>query len=540
MTAALLLPAMVLAPLLVAGLVLCAGGRTLPWRLVPAAPLVALAAAVLVPEGAGLPMAAVVLGTTMELDGTARLFLGVSALAWALAGAHGAAAAPRPADAAAVRRTVFFLVTQAGSLGALAAAEPAAFYVFFAVMTVAAYGMIAADAAPYGRWAGRLYLAVALFGELLALAAFMLTTVGRAPEVAALLLLFGLGSKLGLLPLHVAQAPAYAAMPAAAAAVFAGPVLNTAVHGLLRFLPPGGEALPALAGPMVVLGLATAAAGGLLAAAQRDPRALLGYSTVSQMGLLTVGLAVVAAGPADPAAARAAVALFALHHAAVKAALVLATDAARRGGLVVAAALALSLAALPPTGGGLAKAWLEEEALTLAAPWAAPVAVGLPLASALTVLYMARLLHLLARPAAAPAGPALPFLALSAVALAGPWLLALAWPAAAAAPAAMAAHLGALLWPAALGGVLAAAAWRLGWPLPPVPPGDAAVPLARLLHRAARLRLPGPPSSRPLLARAWGRVDAAIAATERHLLTRQGMGAAVFVLLATLMVLAHA
>ncbi|WP_029009342.1 proton-conducting transporter membrane subunit [Azospirillum halopraeferens] len=542
MVAALLLPAAVLAPLLVAALALTAAGRPSAVRLLPAAPLPALAAALLLPDGASVAMPVVVLGTTLEPDGLGRLFLGGSALVWAVAGLHWRLTGSDPADPAERRRVVFFLVTQAGSLGAPMVADAVAFYVFFAVMTIAAYGMIAAGSDPEGRGAGRLYLTVALFGELLTLAAFMIMAAGRSPELAALLLLFGLGSKLGVLPLHVAQAPAYAAMPPAAAAAFAAPVLNAAVYGLLRFLPPEGVALPGLAGPVVVLGLATAWIGGLLAITQRQPRALLGYSTVSQMGMLTVGLAVLAAAPGGRAGV-AALAFFAVHHALVKAALLLATGGVGRGrsGLAVAALLALSMAALPPTGGALAKAWLEDAAGMLPEPWLGLIHVGLPLTSALTVLYMTRFLLLLRGDGTVPAGRggAGAFLGLAAAALAGPWVLVALWSPAAAAPAALLAHLPALLWPVALGAVLAAVLWRTGWRVPAVPPGDVALPAARLVRAAARLRdLPDMPSPMPALQRLWGLASRRVMALERRLVAQHVLGLGFFSLLAVLMLLA--
>ncbi|HYH20974.1 MAG TPA: proton-conducting transporter membrane subunit [Azospirillum sp.] len=525
--ALLLLPVMVLAPVAVAALVLPARTRRAATALAPWTPLAALAAAVLVPDGATLRLPAVLLGTTLALDTMGRLFLGVSALVWLAAGAHRRPAGGWVAGAAEVRRTVFFLLSQAGSLGALATMEPVPFYLFFAVATVAAYGMIAAGATLAGRAAGRLYLAIALFGELLALAAFMLFAAGQAPGLAAVLLLFGLGNKLGLLPLHLALAPAYAAMPAAATAAFAGPVLNAAVYGLLRFLPLAGPALPDLTGLLVVLGLATAFTGGLLALLQDDPKALLGYSTVSQMGILTTGLA---AAPLAPA-----VILFALLHAVTKAALVLGTDAGRRGPVPLAVLVlpALSLAALPPAGGALAKAWLEEGASALPEPWAGVLHVGLPLTSTATALYMARFLWLVARKAPARGVPVAPFLALAATALAGPWIVAVAWRAAADAPAMMMAHAWTLVWPVVLGTVLAVAGWRAGVSLPRLPDVD---PDALRPSGSTAARFPPAIGRRPRRAGLWARV----VAVEARLRTQRMLGLVFFAMLALMAVLAHA
>lgn len=486
----LLLAATLLLPLGLAGAALAPRTRAAATALAPWAPLPGLVLAVWGSGAIAIP--ALVLGFHFTLDTTSRLFLGTTAVIWGLAALVGRQAGTLPDAAAQGRFLAFFLLTLAGNLGAVTATEAVTFYVFFGVLTVCAFGMIAADGRPDSRRAGRIYLSVALFGEILALAAFMLGTLGVAAGMIVALLVFGLGNKLGVLPLHVALPPAYAALRPAGGAVFAGPVVNAAAYGLIRFLPLGQDALPGLAGPVIVAGLVTAFGAGLLALSQAHPRALLGYSTASQMGILIVGLGVAAGLDGDWNQAMLPVTLFALHHAGVKSGLFLGSATGYGGGLLSGARvlLALSLVAVPLTGGALAKAWLEEEAAMLPAPWSAILHVALPLTSTVTVLYMARFLWLVELPGGLPARPSAPFLVLAAVALAAPWVAFLLLHPHPAELAFGPSHLWTAFWPVLTGAALVllavtAARWT-GVGLPRLPPGDLAQPVGRALAHLAQ------------------------------------------------------
>ena len=106
------------------------------------------------------------------------------------------------------------------------------------------------------------------------------------------------------MPLHVWMPLTYSAAPIPAAAVLSGAAVKAGVIGLIRFLPfetgvPGwGEVLAAV-------GLLSAFYGVAIGITQTNPKTVLAYSSVSQMGLLAavlgMGLAVGDAG--TPAAA---------------------------------------------------------------------------------------------------------------------------------------------------------------------------------------------------------------------------------------------
>ena len=542
----------------------------LAWRrrawLLPLAPLPGLACALLVPPDTGLLLPQVLLGAVLVLDATAAVFLGFCALLWACAGAYALAYLGSKPHA---RGFCFaWQLTLAGSLGVCLAADAASFYVCFAALSLAAYVLVVHDRTPGALRAGRIYLVLAVAGEVALLLGLVLAVQGAGslriadiraalPEAAArdaaiALLLAGLGLKAGLVPLHAWLPLAHGAAPAPASAVLSGAIVKAGILGLLRFLPVEA-ALPSWPTVLAVLGLVTAYAGVLLGVLQREPKPVLAYSTMSQMGLL---VAVLGAGlaSAQDAGTHAAVAFYALHHGLAKGALFLAAGLLalgwRRGPLLwVAALLGAAIAGAPLTGGALAKLATKGP---LGEGWVATVAG----ASAVgTMLLMLRFLWLVSRPgpdahgthAPVPATMPAAFLLLAAAALALPWWLLPRITGTAPAYAWSAAGLWGAAWPVALALVLAALAWRRGPRLPAVPVGDIAAWADDALRRP---RVPGwlqpaqatraAAAAQRLAGRAAGRVALGCEAVATRLAQWPMAAGALLLLLAVLAAALHA
>jgi formate hydrogenlyase subunit 3/multisubunit Na+/H+ antiporter MnhD subunit len=114
---------------------------------------------------------------------------------------------------------------------------------------------------------------------------------GMSTLLAALALL-GFGVKAGFVPLHVWLPEAHAAAPSHVSALMSGVLVNMGLYGVLRTLvllgtPPGWMG-PALMG----IGLAGAMFGIVLASYQRDVKRVLAYSTIENLGLITLALGV--------------------------------------------------------------------------------------------------------------------------------------------------------------------------------------------------------------------------------------------------------
>ena len=481
-------------------------------RALPFAPLPALLLALVMPSGT-VELPWLLEGAAWGLDGLRRGFLAFTALLWALAGFYARHAFEGRQGSH--HFALFWLFSLGGNLGLILAQDIASFYTFFSIMTLTSFGLVAHRRSPLARRAGRWYLSLAIAGEMTLLAGLIiaaapggLTRLADVPQAVAAseyrhwviaLLFFGFGVKSGVALLHLWLPLSYLAAPVPGSAALGGAMINAGLLGWLFTLPLGHTALPGWGALICALGLLSVFGAALIGVCQDKAKAVLAYSSISQMGLMVLPLGLALALPAAAPSAIAAIAFYAMHHGLAKAALFLSVGAAPHAGhwprpvfWLLAALPALSLCGLPLTSGAAAKETFKE-VLAADAPLALAPWFGLLLSAGAvaTTLLVARFLWCLrGNLGGEPRGRALP-LAWSLAALSSLllfWLLprppALPWPAAEALPAGLSHPLEAG-WPLALGLALAAAALALRLKAPPIPPGDLAVPLEKawgLLH----------------------------------------------------------
>ncbi|HET7880629.1 MAG TPA: complex I subunit 5 family protein [Acetobacteraceae bacterium] len=470
-------------------LLACLSGR---WRAsmsrgLVVAPLPALGAA-LFASGASLKLPPLLLGFALLLDTPAALLLGAASLLWVGAGWYADAWLRDRPDPG--RFTVWWLLTLTGSIGVFMAADLAGFYLMFTLVSLAAYGLVIDGGTLEVRRIGLIYVAFAILGEAFLLLAFVMLVVA-APgvhtmireAVAALptsplrnatlvLLVLGFGVKLGLVPLQSWMPLTYRAAPIPAAVVLSGAGVKAGVVGLLHFLP-FHAAWPGWGETLTTIGLISAFYGVVAGIAQSNPKAVLGYSSISQMGVITAVLGI-GLGSGNEGVALL-VACYAVNHTLVKGGLFVAVgvaqaDAGRRmwSLLLPATVLALGLGGLPLTGGWLAKLAVK--------PVLGSGVVGLlgSLSSAGTTLLMIHfLVRLAAVPAACPARSMLAVLRLTWLGLAlasvvVPWIVVVTLLPGALTNAVSLGSLAEAGWPVLVGGLLAAALspWRhrmVGW-----------------------------------------------------------------------------
>jgi formate hydrogenlyase subunit 3/multisubunit Na+/H+ antiporter MnhD subunit len=184
-------------------------------------------------------------------------------------------------------------------------------------------------------------------------------------HLAIALLVLGFGIKLALPGLHLWLPPAYSNAPSAGAAVLSGPMISAGLLGWMRFLPPGLEAMNGWGQTLVVIGIVQLALGTMLGLIQRNPRVVLGYSSIAKMGVLSAGFGVALAAPQSYSSLIAVLTLYAVHHLLIKGALFLGIGFLERGiartaTLAVLVVLSLALAGAPLTSGALAKSLLSD------------------------------------------------------------------------------------------------------------------------------------------------------------------------------------
>lgn len=490
------LSVVLLLPLLLASLVLIPATRRMGMRLAPWAALPGLVFSLAASVTYTLDLPWLLLGSRLGLDETGRLFLLFTTLLWLAAGFYARNYLAR--DPRRHTFTAFFLVTLSGNMGVCLAQDAASFYLAFAVMTFAAYGLVVHESDTEARRAGRIYLIMAVLGEAMLIAGLLLlagavqthflpemtrTVAMEIPSLAYALLFLGFGIKAGVPLLHMWLPLAHPVAPTPASAVLSGAMIKAGLLGWLRFLPLGEVALPVLGVLMLSLGLFAAFFGVAVGLVQRQQKTLLAYSSVSQMGFMTLA---VGAGLLLPQAwplLLPAVGVYALQHGLAKGALFLGVGVAQRfgrQGWVMAGLLmpALVLAGAPFTSGALAKTQLKTALAGLPAPWPELLAWSLPLAAVGTGLLMARFLLLTPRGTKQDdaAGLLPSWLALLAAML----LLAWIWvDAGIVAQVLSGPGLASAAWPALAAALLAYVAWRRGWRGPAIPPGDVLVWLER-------------------------------------------------------------
>jgi multicomponent Na+:H+ antiporter subunit D len=208
----------------------------------------------------------------------------------------------------------------------------------------------------------------------------------------------GLAIKIGLFPLHAWLPDAYGQAPAPVASLIAPVGTKASAYVLARtllYVVPVAES--GVREMLAWVGGVAVVAGGVMAVRQVDARRMLGYSSVSHMGYIVLGL-----GLANGAALAGAY-LHILNHAVMKAALFIAVGAAAlRGHGVGLGALgrgmpitatcaviaALSTVGVPPAGGFFSKWYLLQGAIEAGQPG---LVAAILLGSLLAAVYMYRL-----------------------------------------------------------------------------------------------------------------------------------------------------
>lgn len=515
--------------------------------------------------------------TSMKLgaDAVGQPFLLLTALLWTVTGFH--AAAYMRNDGRRDWFHGFMIAAGTGNIGLVLARDALSFYLFFALMTFAAYALVVHTRTTEALRAGRVYLIMAVVGEALILAglfqvmafandASFVAVVDAyaempAPGVTAALLIAGFGIKAGLMPLHLWLPLAHPVAPTPASALLSGAMIKAGVLGWLRFLPVGGMAFDTLGSTVLVIGSLATLVAAVLGVVQRDVKTVLAYSSISQMGFIAAGMGAVLLFPSAAPLLVLAIAVYAIHHALAKAALFLGVSAVhgtRPVWLLVAAALpGLVLAGAPLTSGAMAKSALKSALGEVPPPGVVPVDLLLTLAAVGTTLLMARYLSLLALGSAhgshtaherPGAGVLAPWLVLvTASVAAGAWLPRTLAPLGELPLGTSPGYLAAALWPVALGIVFAGSATILARRYPglttaTVPAGDIVALLERSARRTRQFAAPlAERNPGPAVRRLWddvgrlaeGAVDSLAAAYER-LATGPFLGA-IFVVVAVLL-----
>ena len=488
--------------------------RPLARRLAPWASLPALLATAFQPAHSDAHW--LMFGGTLQIDGLAGILLPATAGLWLAAGL----VAWRQLPAGGRRDQFFgwFLGAMTGNFLLLVSLDAVVFYLGFALMSLSSYGLILHERSTRARHAGRFYIAMVMVGEVCIVSALMLLASNGTTDFESLrstlaenrlgrnglvmsLLIIGFGIKAGLIGLHFWLPLAHPVAPAPASAVLSGAMIKAGLVAWLRLLPLGELAMPGWGNTLAVLGLVAAFYGVLAGLAQREPKTVLAYSSVSQVGLMTLAIGLGLIMPRQWPLLSVSLMLLMVHHCLTKGVLFLGAGlvhqrlqpVAARTAAVVLTVAALALAGGPLSGGLLAKLALKHATEGATGGWHVALPALLGLSSAFTALLMLRFLFVAWPRSDRTAAPLqmmvlAPWLGLFLASLLAPWLLAGAGAGSEATGLAAAAN---AVWPLALAGLLAGMAVymrRQGLlpTMPPVPPGDLGIILEQALIRSGR------------------------------------------------------
>ncbi len=316
------------------------------------------------------------------------------------------------------RYWMFVLVTLGATEGVMLSGDLMTSFVFFELLSFTSFTWVIHEETPEAVKAGKTYLAVAVIGGLVLFLGLLLMKHGAGtleyaalkeifagegsilPEsagavpaaipsapgnrteilTAGILILLGFGAKAGMFPLHIWLPKAHPVAPSPASALLSGVLTKVGIYGILMtstsvFIGNVYFGLTVLA-----LGLITMALGAVLALFSVNLKRTLACSSMSQIGFILTGTAMVTlnAGEESAELALAGTMLHMVNHSMIKLTLFMAAGVVvmnlrtltlndirgfgrKKGALKLAFALgALGISGVPLFGGYISKTLLHE------------------------------------------------------------------------------------------------------------------------------------------------------------------------------------
>jgi len=201
------------------------------------------------------------------------------------------------------------LVLEVGIIGTFLALDLVLFFVFFEVVLLPMYAVIAGWGGPDRRRAARKFVLYTLFGSvLLLLGVFTVVVAAGTGDLLALAGGMGLSRnaqyaafalfavafavKAPLWPLHTWLPDAHTEAPTVGSVILAGVLLKMGTYGLIRVGVGVAPVGAAWAAPVLgILAVAAIIVGSLVCLRQTELKRLIAYSSVGHMGFVLLGIA---------------------------------------------------------------------------------------------------------------------------------------------------------------------------------------------------------------------------------------------------------
>ena len=200
----------------------------------------------------------------------------------------------------------FFNILVASMILVIIARNAVLFLAAWEVMSVSSFFLVMFEGEKEEvRNAGFIYLIAAHIGTLFLLVMFILLgnscgsfdfsrmrifSDGITPSVIFLLAVVGFGTKAGFMPMHIWLPEAHPAAPSHVSAVMSGVMIKTGIYGLVKILTFLGTPCEWWGWLLIIIGIISGILGILFALAQHDLKRLLAYSSIENIGIISIGL----------------------------------------------------------------------------------------------------------------------------------------------------------------------------------------------------------------------------------------------------------
>jgi hydrogenase-4 component B len=199
----------------------------------------------------------------------------------------------------------FYSILVASMMGVILARNGLLFLICWELMSLSSFFLVSFENhKPEVRSASLIYLVAAHTGAAFLLMFFALIWVKTGSldfnnfgsisalylDIFFLLAVIGFGTKAGFIILHVWLPEAHPAAPSHVSALMSGVMVKTGIYGILRVLMLFGVVHSWWGWLLILTGAVSGLFGIIFTLAQRDFKKLLAYSTVENIGIITMGI----------------------------------------------------------------------------------------------------------------------------------------------------------------------------------------------------------------------------------------------------------